>query len=199
MAKLAWAWKPATAALLAAAALSTVAGCSSGSEASVPAGDTKPGTALPFGTMATVRISQDKGAAAEGITVLDVSKANMSDFQQLQHPEEVAGKTAYYVHYRITKTDATATTGIQAQDLILGSDPDHLLGGMNVLNFNPFDDTPNFPCEPALTEHLNNQPAGSTLDGCAIFLQDAGDTSAVKAMWVGQSVQNYEKKPIVWQ
>lgn len=138
-----------------AAAIAAVAlvGCS-GSGDDVPDGVTKPGSELKLGEMATVPFADDK-PGSQGVTVLGVRKADKSDFQRLENPGKYAGKVAYYLTYRVTKTD-DAAHDLDDSALALGADADSPLQGLNVLNVNPFRKT-TFPCEEARTTKLKGK------------------------------------------
>ncbi|MFF4172576.1 hypothetical protein [Streptomyces sp. NPDC001744] len=167
--------RPKHAALIALSA-AVLTACSSGQE-------------LPYGGKAT-------GENLE-VTVLKVEQGGADDLSVLQNPGEYAGRTPYYVHYRVTKT---ADGAAEWPDLDVRSDKRRLTS----LSIRPGFPTPTVgadgkvtmkvppefkPCgaDDTDTKDFDSAPKGKTYTSCTIYLTDEDGKGPTHVEWVPDS------------
>lgn len=166
---------PAT--LLALAAV--VTGCSSGQE-------------LSYGEKA--------GAENLDVTVLRVEQGSAADLASLEGAERYAGRTPYYVHYRVAKTtDGSA----EWPDLDVAGD-DGRLTYLSILPGFPsstvdadgnvtMEAGPKFDActvDDTDKKDFDSAPKGESYESCGIYLTDEGGTSPTRVEWVESGKQD---------
>ncbi|MCC3768819.1 hypothetical protein [Streptomyces sp. UNOC14_S4] len=166
-----------TAGLGTGAALLAVTGCSH---------DSGPTTeTLRIGDTATIDDNEQLKIQA-AVTTIDTGSS--ADLNELQNPSKYAGKTPYYVRYRLTTTASSATAPSESFVAFAGSKQ---LTHLSVIPSLDVTNDPEHPlsshsfdkCKSAATDKLKNAPAGQSVDGCIIFLSDNGDGAPTKVQW----------------
>ncbi|MFF2552660.1 hypothetical protein ACFVUS_16760 [Nocardia sp. NPDC058058] len=140
------------------------------------------GKKVSFGEAVTI----DRKDGAQGLTVLRVDKGNTSDLDSLADSSKYAGKTPYYVRYRLTKASTSYNTTSyfavyagkkQLSELIFlpsaGS-----LGNPNRSSASRFD-----KCFGASAAEFDKMSQGQSLEGCTTFLAGSGVGTPDKVQW----------------
>ncbi|MFC7219484.1 hypothetical protein ACFQLX_15080 [Streptomyces polyrhachis] len=128
------------------------------------------------------------------VSVLRVDAGTSADLSGLKDADQYQGRTPYYVHYRVTKTEAgsvrgpsfdlTADSGLLTRLNIMSAFPEPVVGEDGQLTYK---DAPTF--DKCLDKHdsstFDKAPAGESYEACSIYLSDAGSSAAPeKVEWV---------------
>jgi hypothetical protein len=166
-----------TAGLGTGAVLLAVTGCSH---------DSGPTTAtFRVGDTATIDYNEQLKVRA---AVTTVETGTSADLNELKDPSKYAGRTPYYIRYRLATTASSATAPTENFVAFAGSKQ---LTRLSVIPSLDVTGDPAHPltshtfdkCKSAATEKLKNAPAGQSVDGCAIFLSDNADGAPTKVQW----------------
>ncbi|MGA5195848.1 hypothetical protein [Streptomyces exfoliatus] len=141
------------------------------------------------------------------VTVLKVEQGSADDLSILQNPERYAGRTPYYVHYRVTKT---ADGAAKWPDLdVVGDD-----GRLTYLSIGPGFPTPTVDADGDVTmetapeftactaddtdqEVFDSAPKGQSYASCGVYLTDEGEKGPTQVEWLPESRKGH---PIaVWK
>ncbi|WP_030205784.1 hypothetical protein [Streptomyces bikiniensis] len=128
------------------------------------------------------------------VTVLRVEQGGADDLSVLRNPERYAGRTPYYVHYRVTKTTDGAA---EWPDLDVSGDE----GRLTHLSIRPGFPTPTVDangdvtmvpapeftaCVPDDTDgkDFDAAPKGRSYPSCGVYLTDEGGTGPTRVEWL---------------
>ncbi|MER6677334.1 hypothetical protein [Streptomyces sp. NPDC000983] len=128
------------------------------------------------------------------VAVLRVEAGTPADLSALEDAAQYADRTPYYVHYRVTKTEAGEVTGPSFDVMSDGG----LLTRLNIMSGFPeptvdadgqltYQEPPTF--DKCLDEHDSAEfkaaPAGESYEGCSVYLSQPGSTEQPeKVEWV---------------
>ncbi|MGA4979861.1 hypothetical protein [Streptomyces cinereoruber] len=128
------------------------------------------------------------------VSVLRVVAGTSGDLSVLKEAAKYQGRTPYYVHYRVTKTDAgdvngpsfdvTADGALLTQLNIMSAFPEPIVGTDGKLSYK---DAPKF--DKCLDEHnfseFKQAAAGESYEACTVYLSALGSNAAPeKVEWV---------------
>ncbi|MFB7937975.1 hypothetical protein [Streptomyces sp. NPDC056049] len=128
------------------------------------------------------------------VSVLRVVAGDSGDLSVLKDAAEYQGRTPYYVHYRVTKTDAgevngpsfdvTADGALLTRLNIMSPFPEPIVGPDGKLGYK---EPPKF--DKCLDEHrsadFERAAAGESYEACAVYLAVSGSTATPeKVEWV---------------
>lgn len=145
------------------------------------------------------------------VSVLRVDTGSENDLSVLKDAAEYQGRTPYYVHYRVTKTesgdvdgpsfDVTADGDLLTRLNIMSAFPEPVVGEDGQLSY---EEAPKF--DKCLDEHdsakFEKAPAGESYEGCSVYLSDKGAGAAPeKVEWVkGGLIRSSDDKPFaLWK
>ncbi|GHF04504.1 hypothetical protein [Streptomyces morookaense] len=157
----------------AAVAVITLAGCSGSSEKHAA-----------FGEAVTVD-SYDKGPLSVAVERID--RGSSSDLNVLKDSAKYAGKTPYYLYYKLTRTESGK--GSSGTNFVV-SDGDKELTHLTIMG--SFDPTGDWrdplryrgfdKCEGA--DGFEKTGPGQSVEGCAVYVADAGTGAPKTVKWV---------------
>ncbi|WP_455352093.1 hypothetical protein [Streptomyces sp. SYSU K217416] len=128
------------------------------------------------------------------VSVLRVDAGTSGDLSVLQDAAQYQGRTPYYVHYRVTKTEAgdvngpsfdvTADGDLLTRLDIMSAFPEPVVGEDGQLSYK---DAPKF--DKCLDEHdsstFEKAAAGESYEACSVYLSESGSSAEPeKVEWV---------------
>ncbi|MGW6862203.1 hypothetical protein [Streptomyces xanthophaeus] len=145
------------------------------------------------------------------VSVERVVAGTSDDLSVLKDAAQYQGRTPYYVHYRVTKTDAgdvngpsfdvTADGDLLTRLNIMSSFPQPIVGADGKLSYK---DAPKF--DKCLDEHdsrkFEQAPAGESYEACSVYLAaSSSSTAPEKVEWVkgGLLRRSDDKAFAVWK
>ncbi|MFE1952008.1 MULTISPECIES: hypothetical protein [Streptomyces] len=145
------------------------------------------------------------------VSVVRVETGSNGDLSVLKDASEYQGRTPYYVHYKVTKSesgdvdgpsfDVTADGDLLTRLDIMAAFPEPVVGDDGQLSY---EEAPKF--DKCLDEHdsakFAKAPAGESYEGCSVYLSEAGsDASPEKVEWVkGGLLRSSDDEPFaVWK
>ncbi|MDT0450763.1 hypothetical protein [Streptomyces hesseae] len=170
-----------TASVSAITAIATVvlAGCSGSSS--------DEGKEVRFGETASVTGYKD---AKVDVTVERLEQGGSTDLSVLKDASKYAGRTPYYLRYKLTKTEAGQSGGASTYFSVTDGNKKRLTK-LTILGALDTTDDPNNPlkyrgfekCESLNTSAYEKAAPGQSVTGCAVYVADAGAEAPTSVTW----------------